>query len=128
VVEVQIRRPIPNEESQAIDWEVLAVVTADGSRVEIDGDASYVLRDMIVSVYTGQRVDPGSDAEGWARNLPFAYRSGDLVAVIRRDDDAPEHEVPSPEASVDEPAVPEPPIPEFDEAEGAEQEETAATV
>lgn len=128
MVEVQIRRPVPNEESQVIDWEVLAVITADGSTVEIAGDAAYVLRDVVLSVYTGQRVDPGSNPEEWARNLPFAYRSGDLVAVIRRDDDAPEHEPSNPEAMVDEPAIPEPEASELDEVDEAEEAEVAATV
>lgn len=117
MVEVQIRTPVHNEEAQSIEWRVLAVVRAQsGAALEIEGDRSYVPLDTVVSVYTGRRVDPHQDVEEWARNLPFAYRAGDLVAVVRRDDDPPPR-ADDPELSEDEPMIPEAPVPEIEEAE-----------
>ena len=64
----------------------------------------------MISLRTGKSVDPLDDPEEWARNLPSAYRSGDLVAVIQRDDRPPALDVPI--GRENEPAIPDPPPPD----------------
>lgn len=119
MVKVEIRTPTYNEESQAIESVLLAIVEADGSRLEIEGDKSCVPLDPVVSATTGRRLDASSEPEEWARNLPGAYRAGDLIAVIRHDDAPPEQEIP--DDSESEPAIPDPPTPVFMDAEHAER-------
>jgi hypothetical protein len=118
MVEVEIRTPIYDEESQEIVWRPLALVRADGDDLEVFGDGSCVPLDPVVSMSSGKSVEAADNPEEWARNLPYAYRSGDLAAVIRRDDDPPALE--APEEIADEPAIPEPPMPVLDECEQAE--------
>jgi len=112
MVKVEIRTPTYDEESQTIESILLAIVEADGSRLEIEGDKSCVPLDPVISATTGRRVDASADPEEWARNLPHAYRAGDLVAVIRHDDAPPEQEIPDETES--EPAIPDPPVPVFE--------------
>jgi hypothetical protein len=86
MVEVEIRTPIYNEESQQIEWAAVALVRAEAGSFDVYGDADVVPSDPVLSVVTGQSVDLADDPEEWVRNLPAAYRSGDLVAVSLRDD------------------------------------------
>lgn len=118
MVRVEIRTPTYNEESQTIESALLAIVEADGSRLGIEGDKSCVPLDPVVSATTGRRIDPTSEPEEWARNLPGAYRAGDLIAVIRHDDAPPEQQIP--DDGEHEPAIPDPPTPVFTEAERVE--------
>lgn len=122
MVEVEIRTQSYNEETGDIEWAVRALVRADGDTLDIYGDEDLVPRDPVLSISTGEQVHPGDDAEDWARNLPYAYRSGNPVAVIRHDDNPAEAS--EPELAANEPVIPEPPAPELDEDEQIDAIET----
>jgi hypothetical protein len=117
MVVVEIRRPYFDEESQTIEWQTRAVVVANSDGVKISpstvDEAPCVLAGAVVEASSGESVDAESAPERWARSLPDAYRSGDLVAVVTHDDH------PAPVDSLDdganEPTIPEPPTPEFSE-------------
>lgn len=115
MVEVEIRAPIHNEESETIDWKQLALVRADtATGVVIDGDDSFVPLDPVMGITTGKPVEPDDDPEEWARSLPYAYRSGDPVAVVRHDDNTPTLDESEPDFV--EPSIPEAPEPVYEDA------------
>jgi hypothetical protein len=103
MVEVEIRTPRHNEEAQTIAWKQLALVRADSEGVKVYGDPSCVPDDSVISATTGKEIHMASCPEEWARNLPDAYRAGDLVAVIIHDDDPAEIEE---SADITEPTIP----------------------
>jgi hypothetical protein len=110
MVDVEIRRPYFDEESRTIEWQHLALVRADSTVISIYGESSCVLDGPVVDATTGDVVDRATSPERWARNLPDAYRSGDLVALILHDDDPVAAEA---DGDIDEPTIPDPPAPEF---------------
>jgi hypothetical protein len=107
MVEVEIRTPIYDEESETVQWARLALVRAEGRDLEIYGDASCVPPAPVMSITTGRPVEQADDPEEWARNLPYAYRTGDPAAVILRDDNPPHIE--EPDSEFVEPSIPDPP-------------------
>jgi hypothetical protein len=107
MVEVEILTPTYNEESQTVAWEGVALVRAAGDQVTIYGDESVVQPIRVVSITHGKSIDVDEDVEEWARSLPDAYRTGDLVAVVRHDDNPPAAEV---DADIVEPHIPHPPV------------------
>lgn len=118
MVEVEIRTPTFNEEEQQIGSEGIALVRVVDGEITLYGEESSVPIAPVMSLTLQRSVDPADDPEEWARNLPYAYRSGDLEAVLLRDDAPPVFED---EEVDDEPAVPDPPMPAFaEEAEAAE--------
>jgi hypothetical protein len=121
MVEVEIRVQSYNEETQQIEWDVRALVRADGGGLDVYGDRSIVPDDPVLSITTGKQIHSADDPDEWARNLPYAYRSGNPVAVIRHDDDPPNIE--EPELAANEPAIPEPPVPDFGEHEATDPAE-----
>lgn len=85
MVEVEIRSPAYDEEAGRIEWRRRALVRAEGGDLAIyqSGDGIVVREDMsVVDVATGAQVTASDDPETWARNLPYAYRAGDLVAAV----------------------------------------------
>lgn len=92
MVEVEIRAPVYDEEDQTTESKLVALVTADGGSLAVEpAEARWAVPDApVVSMSTGKSINSDDDPEEWARNLPYAYRSGDLVAVLRRDDDPPD--------------------------------------
>jgi hypothetical protein len=109
VVEVEIRSPVYNEESGEVEWPARALVRADGGDLMIYGDQQLVPRGLsVVDVATRRRVTGDEDPEVWARNLPHAYRAGDIVAAVLIDTSA-EAATPPEEAQVDPPTIPAPP-------------------
>lgn len=110
MVVVEIRTPIYDEESSHITWQGLALVKADGQDLDIYGDANLVAADEpgVLDLATGKQLLSNEDPEAWARNLPAAYRAGDLVAVVVLDTDPPE-DVQSPVQPDDLPNIPIPP-------------------
>lgn len=106
MVEVEISTPVFNEELHALESRAVALVRADGEVITVYGSDEFVPMDPVMDVLTGQSVHPAEDAEAWARNLPYAYNAGDLVAAVLRDDN------PSPAAADGEPERPEPLIPD----------------
>lgn len=92
MVEVEIRTPVYDEEAGQIRWRRRALVRADGDDLVIytDGDGVILPDDMLVlDLDTGAHLHQTDDPERWVRNLPHAYRNGDLVAVVLVDTDAP---------------------------------------
>ncbi len=62
----------------------------------------------MLDLRTGKPLLADDDPEAWTRNLPFAYRAGDLVAVVVIDTDPPEVPV-EPAPPDDLPSIPAPP-------------------
>lgn len=92
MVEVEMRRMIPTGPGQPDRYEQQAVF-----RVAADGQVDVVKGpDMVAEVLQVRVADPAShsfvgvqdDALVWARNLPTAFRTPYLVAVVRELDDA----------------------------------------
>ena len=89
MVQTEIRAPRVNAETREIEWSALASVRAENGQLDMSGDDSVVQRGPVVSLALGRSVHPSEEPEEWTRNLPHAYRGGDLVAVVVRDDDPP---------------------------------------
>ena len=72
---------------QRMDFQHLADVWVNGQDVHIEGDGSVFSTSIpVVEPESGERLTFEADPERWARALPTAYRSGDLlVSVIVRD-------------------------------------------
>jgi hypothetical protein len=88
MVELQIRSPSLNEETREIEWVVLTRLRVAGEVVEVEGDDQLVDFSVpVVSLRTGELLLFEKDREEWARNLPNAYRAGDYVVEVFRDDD-----------------------------------------
>lgn len=109
MVEVEIRTPTINEETQEIIWKGLALVRVADGEITVWGDDSVIHLDSVMSVSFGKTVHPNDEPEEWARSLPEAYRSGDLVAVLLQDEDAPNRTVETDHRA--EPELPDPPAP-----------------
>jgi len=110
MVVVEIRAPVYDEESGQVEWRLRALVKADGAQLEITGDTT-VLGDKhfsVVDIQTSARLSRSDDPEVWARNLPHAYRAGDLVARVVIDTNPPDVPL-EPETPRDLPIVPAPP-------------------
>jgi len=87
MVELQIRSPFLNEETREIEWAVLTCLRVSGDSVEIEGDDELLDFSVpVVSLRTGELLLFEKDREEWARNLPNAYRAGDYVVEVFRDD------------------------------------------
>lgn len=127
MVDVEIRRPYFDEESQTIKWQLRGIVraSADGVRISaVQDDAPCVLAEPVMEASTGEMVDSAIEPERWARSLPDAYRSGDLVAVVVHDDDPSEVQT---LGDIDEPVIPDPPQPEFGESQKLAHEVTTVS-
>ncbi len=111
MVVVEIQTPVYDEESGVIRWTGCAIVRAEGKDLDIYPylKASVIDRDVpVVDMATGKQLRGDDNPEVWARNLPYAFRAGDLVATVVIDTDSPEH----PARNVTdptEPIVPDPP-------------------
>ena len=114
MVEVEITVPIHNEETERVESVRVALVRADGAEIEIIGDASAVPPAPVVSITTGESVEPAENLEEWARNLPYAYRSGNPRATVLHDDNPPQ--VNDSDDELVEPSIPDPPEPVHEEA------------
>jgi hypothetical protein len=113
MVEVEIRSPVYDEEASQIKWRRRALVRAEGSDLVIytDGEGIVLPDDMpVLDLETGAQLRQGDDPERWARNLPHAYRNGDLVAVVLMDSDAPSAQA-APRRGGTAPSIPAPPEP-----------------
>jgi hypothetical protein len=84
---VEIQFTVPNRHHGDLEWEVVATVRIDGLRLEVEGDQDFAeVRDIeVLDVETGQSLTFDADPERWARNLPQAFRSGDLVCRVSSD-------------------------------------------
>lgn len=90
MVVVEIRTPVYDEESCAIEWIVCATVRAQGSDLDISPEGEIIDRDLqVVDVLSHRKLQGNDDPEIWARNLPHAFRAGDYVAVVVEDANGP---------------------------------------
>jgi hypothetical protein len=82
---VQVRiisRELNSERTAYIDV-LRAELRVDGREIEVFGDRSWVDFDIpVLDPNTGHSVRFEDDPETWARRLPDAYRSGDVLAVV----------------------------------------------
>jgi hypothetical protein len=87
MVELQIRSPRLNEETQGVEWDVLVELRISGDEVDVRGDERLIdFTVPVVSLRTGEPLLFDQDKEEWARNLPNAYRAGDYVVDVFNDD------------------------------------------
>jgi hypothetical protein len=114
MVRVKIYSPVYDEEAGAsrLDWRV--TVKADGAEYEIDGDRDIVANGElpVIDAVSGKQLLASDAPEAWARNLPHAFRAGDLVVSIDADDTG----TPAAPTEPDEPQTP-PRIPALPDAE-----------
>jgi hypothetical protein len=84
---IEITFTAPRHHDGAVAWEVVAVLHIDGTHLEVEGDQDFAeVRDIeLLDEDTGQTVAFDVDPERWARNLPQAFRSGDLVCHVTGD-------------------------------------------
>ena len=82
MIEIQFR--VPDRIDGEVEWHVVASMRVDGIHLELEGDQDFLeVRDIeVLDVETGQSITFDADPERWARNLPQAFRSGDLVCEI----------------------------------------------
>jgi hypothetical protein len=88
LVERLFRSPLLKQVSNEVEWAVLGSVRVSGESIELEGDDNLIDFSIpVVSLRTGELVLFEQDREEWARNLPNAYRAGDYVVEVYRDDE-----------------------------------------
>ena len=86
MVELEILAAV-DQHGDEVAWEPLAHLRVDGDDYEVDDDQGVIdLRIALVSLRTGTEVRFEDDHEEWARSLPTAFRSGDLIVRVLHDD------------------------------------------
>lgn len=111
MVVVEIRAPRYDEESGSVVWKPLAFVKADGGDIEIHGETVLLDDLMVIDIATNKRLGKDDAPEVWARNLPYAFRAGDLVAAVIVDTDPPAVSADPDGPRQDLPIIPAPPKP-----------------
>jgi hypothetical protein len=111
MVLVEIHSPVYDEEAGSTRLLWRTTVRASGDDFEIQGDSDIVEGGAlpVVDVLTGKQLQIDDDPERWARNLPYAFRAGDLLVSIVADSSAPADDAPEPEIPRDPPSIPAPP-------------------
>jgi hypothetical protein len=81
---IEITFSVPRRHGGHVEWEVVATLYVEGTQLHIEGDQSFAeVRDIeVLDLDSGQTVTFDADPERWARNLPQAFRSGDLVCRV----------------------------------------------
>lgn len=81
---IEIRFTVPHPRHGELEWEPIATIRVEGTRFELQGDESFAeVRDIeVLDLESGQTVVFDADPERWARNLPQAFRSGDLTCEV----------------------------------------------
>lgn len=86
VVELEIVRAVDQHGSEIV-WEPLAWMRVAPGHASFHGDTRmFDLTVPLMSVRTGAEVRFNDDPEEWARSLPSAFRTGDIIVRILRDD------------------------------------------
>jgi hypothetical protein len=111
MVLVEIQSPAYDEEAGNARLLWRATVKADGDRLEIHGEEELVAGGEmpVMDPFTGQKLSSADDPEMWARSLPYAFRAGDLMAVVVHDDSPvhrPEPDTVAPSETPDVPVTP----------------------
>jgi len=81
---IELQFSVPSRVDGELQWQVGASLHIEGTHMEVHGDQDFAeVRDVaVLDVETGQSITFDADPERWARNLPQAFRSGDLVCEI----------------------------------------------
>ncbi len=84
---IEIQFSTPHRQQDALEWEVVATLHVDGTTFSVDGDQDFAeVRDItVLDVDSGQTVSFDGDPMRWARNLPQAFRSGDIACRVVSD-------------------------------------------
>lgn len=84
---IELNFSAPRRQDGELEWDRIAVLRVDGTHFEIEGDPDFAEAcDIeVLDVESGQTVSYDADPERWARNLPNAFRSGDLVCRVTHD-------------------------------------------
>ncbi len=108
MVLVEIQSPVYDEEAGNARRLWRATVKAYGDRLEIHGEEELVAGgDLpVVDPSTGEQLHSRDDPELWARCLPYAFRAGDLIAVVIHDDSPVHRAEPATVAPQETPDVP----------------------
>lgn len=86
MVELEILAAV-GEHGQEPEWRPLVRLRVDRDDVQVEGDRDVLDFDMpVVSLRTGDQVRFENDPEEWARSLPTAYRTGDVIVNVLHDD------------------------------------------
>jgi hypothetical protein len=85
---IEISFSAPRRQGGELEWDRVAVLRVGGTRFEVEGDQDFAeVRDIeVLDVESGQSVTYDADPERWARNLPQAFRSRDLVCHVTGDE------------------------------------------
>lgn len=85
---IEISFSAPRRQDGELKWDCVALVRVDGTHFEVEGDQDFAeVRDIeVLDVESGQTMTYDADPERWARNLPQAFRSGDLVCRVTGDE------------------------------------------
>lgn len=83
MIEIQFSTP----RQGVVEREVVATLHVDGTTFSVDGDQDFAeVRDItVLDVDSGQTVSFDGDPLRWARNLPQAFRSGDILCRVVSD-------------------------------------------
>ena len=111
MVLVEIQSPAYDEEAGIARLLWRATVKAYGDRLEIHGEEELVAGGElpVVDPSTGEQLVGLDDPELWARSLPYAFRAGDLMAIVVHDDSPvqrPEPDTVTPDETPDVPMTP----------------------
>jgi hypothetical protein len=81
---IEITFSVPRPHGGDVEWEVVATLYVEGTRFNLERDESFAeVRDIeVLDLDSGQTVNFDADPERWARSLPQAFRSGDLVCRV----------------------------------------------
>ena len=72
--------PLWDSLAQTMEYQHVADVWVNGQEVHVEGDSSVFSTSIpVVEPESGERLTFEADPERWARALPTAYRSGDLL-------------------------------------------------
>ena len=84
---IEITFTAPRRHDGVVEWEIVAVLHIEGTHLGVEGDQDFaeVCDIELLDEDTGQTVTFDADPERWARNLPQAFRSGDLVCNVTGD-------------------------------------------
>lgn len=108
MVVAEVRTPFFNEERGQVDWRLLALVRAQGDELHVEAVSPEVfdVEMAVLDLATGRTLVARDDPEVWTRNLPYAFRAGDIVVNIITDSNPVEAVTEAPVPDEDLPTIP----------------------
>jgi hypothetical protein len=97
MVRVTFSAPHYDSQRKAVDYVVQAELIVDGHEHSSTGEVRWIdLSIPVIDPATGRQLVFEDDPEAWARLLPTAYRSGDIVLeVVEEMAPAAQHAMPA---------------------------------